>query len=82
MEPFDPWPHLARLGSRMRNPYDPFFADGDAVCTMRSSTYLTQIDLEEFLHDDYSEFPCPAPDCPAVFTQLIDFESHYSTLHR
>ncbi len=79
---FDVWTYLARLGVRSRTPSDPFFSDGDAVCQMRTCTYLTQEDEEELLHLDYAEFPCSAPGCSAAFSQLIDFETHYNSLHR
>ena len=39
----DVWQYVARLGVRPRpSPSDPFFSDGDAVCAMRTCTYLTQ----------------------------------------
>ena len=79
----DVWQYVARLGVRPRpSPSDPFFSDGDAVCAMRTCTYLTQEDDEELLHPDHREFPCPAPDCGAAFTQLIEFETHYNSAHR
>ena len=38
----DVWQYVARLGVRPRpSPSDPFFSDGDAVCAMRTCTYLT-----------------------------------------
>lgn len=79
---FDPWTYLARLGARLRVPSEPFFADGDAVCAVRQCVYLTQEDEEEFLHPSHPEFPCPAPECPATFTLLVDFETHYGTMHK
>lgn len=79
----DVWQYVARLGVRPRpSPSDPFFSDGDAVCAMRTCTYLTQEDEEELLHPDHREFPCPAPGCGAAFTQLIEFETHYNSAHR
>ena len=79
----DVWQYVARLGVRPRpSPSDPFFSDGDAVCAMRTCTYLTQEDEEELLHPDHREFPCPAPGCGASFTQLIEFETHYNSAHR
>ncbi len=39
----DPWSYLARVGIRSRSPDDPFLADGDAVCGMRTPIYLTQV---------------------------------------
>ena len=75
----DPWTYLA-TAPRVRTPSDPFFADGDAVCGMRTCAYLTQDDDERLLHPDYPDFPCP--DCPETFRQLIDFETHYATMHR
>ena len=43
---------------------------------------VKQEDEEELLHPDHREFPCPAPDCGAAFTQLIEFETHYNSAHR
>lgn len=82
MDEFDPWTHLARMGCRMRQPNDSFFADGDGAAGVRTPILLTQEDTEEFLHKDLPEFPCSAPDCPVTFSQLIDFELHYATLHK
>jgi hypothetical protein len=67
---FDVWTYLARLGVKSRLPSDAFFSDGDAVCQMRTCTYLTQEDEEEFLHTDYAEFPCSAPGCGSAFSQV------------
>ena len=75
----DPWTYLAHP-PRVRTPSDPFFADGDAVCGMRTCAYLTQEDDERLLHPDYPDFSCP--DCEERFSQLIDFETHYATMHR
>ncbi len=78
----DPWAYLARLGVRLHAPADPFLSDGDAVCGVAQCVYLTQEDEEVFLHPEHPEFPCPEPECPATFTLLLDFESHYATLHK
>lgn len=79
----DPWAYLARMGVRGRAPNDQFFLDGDAVCAMRTVTYLTQEDEEEFLHPDVTPFFCPAPECPldTPFRQLHAFETHYASAH-
>ncbi|TRY74859.1 hypothetical protein TCAL_11212 [Tigriopus californicus] len=79
----DPWAYLARLGVQGRAPTHQFFLDGDAVCAMRTVTYLTQDDQEEFLHPDLTPFHCPAPECPldTPFRQLHAFETHYASAH-
>ena len=78
----DVWSYMARLGVQMRGAGDDFFADGDKVCAMRTCQYLTQIDLEELLHQDLDEFSCQVPGCRATFKQLIDNEAHYNAKHR
>ena len=66
----------------MRGAGDDFFAEGDGVCAMRTCQYMTQVDIEELLHDDFTEFSCQAPGCKAKFKQLIDSEAHYNAKHR
>jgi hypothetical protein len=78
----DIWNYVARLGVQMRGASDDFFAEGDAVCAMRTCQYLTQIDVEELLHRDFDTFPCSVPGCQAKFSQLIDSEAHYNARHR
>jgi len=78
----DVWSYIARLGVSMKGAGDDFFAEGDAVCAMRTCQYMTQVDIEEFLHDDLTEFSCQAPGCKATFKQLIDSEAHYNAKHR
>lgn len=51
---FEVWGYVARMGLRLRPASDPFFADGDAVCQMRTSQYLTADEAEEeLLHQDF-----------------------------
>lgn len=78
----DIWSYLARQGVRIRGADDDFFAEGDAVCSMRSCQYLTEDDCEEFLHTDLQPFSCSAPGCQATFSQLVESESHYNARHR
>jgi len=78
----DIWSYMARLGVQMRGAGDDFFAEGDGVCAMRTCQYMTQVDIEELLHDDFTEFSCQAPGCKAKFKQLIDSEAHYNAKHR
>ena len=78
----DVWSYVARLGVHMRGAGDDFFAEGDSVCAMRTCQYMTQVDIEEFLHKDYEEFACSVPGCQARFSQLIDSETHYNAKHR
>ena len=78
----DVWSYVARLGVHMRGAGDDFFAEGDSMCAMRTCQYMTQVDIEEFLHKDYEEFACSVPTCQARFSQLIDSETHYNAKHR
>ena len=78
----DIWSYIARLGVQMRGAGDDYFAEGDGVCAMRTCQYMTQVDIEEFLHKDLTEFSCQAPGCKAKFKQLIDSETHYNSKHR
>lgn len=50
---FDVWTYVARMGVRLRASSDPFFLDGDSICSMRHCSYLIQEDEEEFLHTDF-----------------------------
>ena len=82
----DPWTYLAASGvaaasSGIRQPEEPFFLDGDAVCAVRTCQYLTQVDRESFLrHNDRVE--CAAPTCADVFHSLCAMEAHYAACHR
>ena len=42
----DVWSYIARLGVSMKGAGDDFFAEGDAVCAMRTCQYMTQVDIE------------------------------------
>lgn len=82
MSDLNVWSYVAKMGVQVRPTSDPYFSEGDAVTKINTPTFLVAEDVEEFLHRDFDKFSCQAPGCQATFSQLLDCESHYNSVHR
>lgn len=73
---------LKNIGVGVRKINDPFFDETYKQCKVFQRKGIIVEDEEELCHDVIAEFPCPVPQCAAVFKILVDFEMHYNSCHR
>jgi len=81
MSDFNVWGYLARLGTRVLGPGESTLEAGDEVCAVQEPILLVLEDVEEFLHQEFSEFQCNAPGCFQTFNQVYESEAHYRAVH-
>jgi len=81
MSDFNVWGYLARLGTRVLGPGECTLQAGDEVCAVQEPILLVLEDVEEFLHQEFSEFQCNAPGCFQTFNQVYESEAHYRAVH-
>ncbi|GFG36902.1 hypothetical protein Cfor_12452 [Coptotermes formosanus] len=73
---------LHKLGVGRRDPFDPFFAEGDAVCKAYKREGIVEIDDEDLCHEVVAKFPCHVMGCMLEFDSLLQYELHYNSSHR
>ncbi|XP_071440934.1 protein lethal(2)k10201 [Hetaerina americana] len=73
---------IIELRSSRRMPNDPFFANGNAYCSMGRIEPVYDVDEEELCHATVPVFSCDAAGCFKTFTLVYEYEQHYNSAHR
>lgn len=69
------------LTKRLLNMDNPLFRDGNLVCCLAIKQFTVKEDIDEIIQRE-ADITCGIGTCNKVFKSLVEYESHYNSVHK